>query len=49
MLPPVQWDDPTDLEHYPRSVVMDRSEAIRADMQEALDSLIRNRRSVWTG
>ncbi len=49
VLPPVQWDDPTDLEHYPRSVVMDRSEAIRADMQEALDSLIRNRKSVWTG
>lgn len=49
VLPPVQWDDPTDLEHYPRSVVMDRSEAIRADMQDALDSLIRNRKSVWTG
>lgn len=49
ILPPVQWDDPTDLEHYPRSVVMDRSEAIRASMQEALNSMLQKRKSVWTG
>ena len=49
ILPPVQWDDPPDLEHYPRSVVMDRSEAIRASMQGALNALLQNRKSIWSG
>jgi 1-acyl-sn-glycerol-3-phosphate acyltransferase len=49
ILPPIQWDDPPDLEQYPRSVVMDRSEAIRASMQETLNVMLQNRTSVWAG
>ncbi|MCP5043595.1 MAG: acyltransferase family protein [bacterium] len=49
VLPPVQWDDPPDLEHYSRSLMMDRAEEIRASMQEALDEMLEARESVWTG
>jgi 1-acyl-sn-glycerol-3-phosphate acyltransferase len=49
ILPPVQWDDPPELESYSRSVLMDRAEEIRESMQEALDEMYRERESVWTG
>jgi 1-acyl-sn-glycerol-3-phosphate acyltransferase len=49
ILPPVQWDDPPNLETYPRSLVMDRSEAIRANLQDALNVMLRKRKSIWTG
>lgn len=49
VLPPVQWDEPSNLETYSRSLVMDRAEDIRASMQEALNVLVQNRKSIWTG
>lgn len=49
VLPPVQWDDPPNLESYSRSLVMDRSEDIRTSMQDALNTLVNNRKSIWTG
>ncbi|MFT5443128.1 MAG: 1-acyl-sn-glycerol-3-phosphate acyltransferase [Myxococcota bacterium] len=49
VLPPLQWDDPPNLESYSRSVVMDRAEAIRAGMQDTLNVMLLNRKSVWAG
>lgn len=49
VLPPVHFDEPPGLERYSRSAVMERSEAIRDDLQTALDDLLRARRSVWRG
>ena len=49
VLPPVPFDEPPGLERYSRSAVMERSEAIRDDLQAALDDLLRARRSVWRG
>jgi 1-acyl-sn-glycerol-3-phosphate acyltransferase len=49
VLPALQWDHPPGLEHYPRSVVMDRAEEVRTSIQEALDAMVRTRQSVWTG
>jgi 1-acyl-sn-glycerol-3-phosphate acyltransferase len=49
ILPPIQWDDPPNLESYSRSLIMDRAEDIRTSMQNALNILVHNRRSIWTG
>lgn len=49
VLPPVQWDDPPNLPSYPRSVLMDRAEAIRAGMQDTLNVMLQNRESIWSG
>jgi 1-acyl-sn-glycerol-3-phosphate acyltransferase len=49
VLPPIHFDEPAELPSYPRSVVMDAAEAIRGDMQAALDEMYAARRSKWFG
>jgi len=49
VLPPVHFDVATNQPRYNRSVVMDRSEAIRETIQDALYDMLRQRRSVWFG
>ena len=49
VLPPVVFDQDRNQPSYPRSVLMDRAEAIRADMQVALDEMYTVRQSVWFG
>jgi len=48
-LPPVHFDVAPDQERYNRSLVMDQSDRIRSSIQEAVDELLRDRRSVWFG
>ena len=49
VLNPVQFDVPAGLERYPRSRVMEESEAIRSSIQDALYDMLSRRRSVWFG
>jgi 1-acyl-sn-glycerol-3-phosphate acyltransferase len=49
VLDPVRFDVPPDQPRYSRSRVMDESEAIRQQIQEALYDMLRERRSVWRG
>ncbi len=44
-LPPIEFEGPSDS----RSLLMDRAELVRGRMQDALDDLYRNRRSLWEG
>jgi 1-acyl-sn-glycerol-3-phosphate acyltransferase len=48
-LPPVHFDAAPNQDRYNRSLVMDQSERIRSDIQEAVFDLLRSRRSVWFG
>lgn len=49
VLPPVRIDEPAEQPGYSRSLLMDRAEAIRGDMQAALDEMLAARRSRWLG
>ena len=49
VLPPIHFDVPPDQERYSRSRVMDETERIRVQIQEALYDMLRTRRSVWFG
>ncbi len=49
VLDPVSFDVPSGQERYSKSRVMDEAEKIRADMQETLYDMLRERRSVWFG
>jgi 1-acyl-sn-glycerol-3-phosphate acyltransferase len=50
VLDPVSFDDvEPDQARYSRSRIMDESEAIRQQIQEALYDMLRTRRSVWLG
>jgi hypothetical protein len=49
VLEPVHFDVPAGRDRYPRSRVMDESEAIRTRIQEALYDMLSRRRSVWFG
>lgn len=49
VLDPVRFDVPPDQPRYSRSRIMDESEAIRQQIQEALYDMLRSRQSVWTG
>ena len=50
VLEPITFDDvEPDLPRYSRSRIMDESEAIRQQIQEALYDMLRQRRSVWFG
>jgi 1-acyl-sn-glycerol-3-phosphate acyltransferase len=49
VLEPVRFDLPAGQERYPRSRVMEESEAIRTRIQEALYDMLSRRRSVWFG
>jgi len=49
VLPPVRFDQPAGLARYPRSTVMDEAEAVREQLQTALDEMLARRKSVWEG
>jgi 1-acyl-sn-glycerol-3-phosphate acyltransferase len=49
VLPPVHFDVEPDQPRYSRSRIMDESEHIRQQIQEALYDMLRARRSVWFG
>ena len=49
VLDPVYFDVPAGQDRYPRSRVMDESEAIRTSIQDALYDILSRRRSVWFG
>jgi 1-acyl-sn-glycerol-3-phosphate acyltransferase len=49
VLPPVRFDEPPDQPRYSRSRIMDESEAIRQQIQDALYDMLRHRASVWRG
>lgn len=49
VLDPVTFDVPPDQPRYSRSRVMDESEAIRQQIQEALYDMLRSRQSIWRG
>lgn len=49
VLDPITFDVPPDQDRYSRSRIMDESEAIRQQIQEALFDMLRRRRSVWFG
>ncbi len=49
VLDPVTFDVPPDQPRYSRSRIMDASEAIRQQIQEALHEMLKKRRSIWFG
>jgi 1-acyl-sn-glycerol-3-phosphate acyltransferase len=49
VLDPVTFDVPPDQERYPKSRVMEESERIRQQLQDALYDMLRDRKSVWFG
>jgi 1-acyl-sn-glycerol-3-phosphate acyltransferase len=49
VLDPIRLDVTPDQPRYPRSRIMDTSEAIRSAIQHELDDMLRERRSVWFG
>jgi 1-acyl-sn-glycerol-3-phosphate acyltransferase len=49
VLDPIHFDLPPGQERYPRSRVMEESEAIRTRIQDALFDMLSRRRSVWFG
>ncbi len=49
VLDPVRFDVPPDQERYSKSRIMEESEHIRAQVQEAVYDMLRDRRSVWFG
>ena len=49
VLDPIPFDVPPDQERYSRSRIMDESERIRQQIQEALYEMLRERQSVWFG
>lgn len=49
VLPPVHFEESPELPSYPRSLLMDRAESIRSDMQVALDEMYAARDNIWFG
>jgi 1-acyl-sn-glycerol-3-phosphate acyltransferase len=49
VLDPVHFDVPPDQPRYSKSRIMDESEAIRQQIQEALLEMLKHRQSVWFG
>jgi len=49
VLDPITCDVEPDQPRYSRSLIMDESERIRQEIQEALFDMLRRRRSVWAG
>jgi 1-acyl-sn-glycerol-3-phosphate acyltransferase len=49
VLEPVRFDVPEGQDRYPRSRIMEESEAIRTRIQDALFDMLSRRRSVWFG
>jgi 1-acyl-sn-glycerol-3-phosphate acyltransferase len=49
VLEPVRFDVTPGLAKYPRGQIMDESEAIRQQLQDALHDMLAHRRSIWFG
>lgn len=49
VLDPVYFDVPPDQDRYSKSRIMEESELIRSQLQEAVYDMLRDRRSVWFG
>jgi 1-acyl-sn-glycerol-3-phosphate acyltransferase len=49
VLDPVRFDVPQDQDRYSKSRIMEESERIRTQLQEAVYDMLRDRRSVWFG
>jgi 1-acyl-sn-glycerol-3-phosphate acyltransferase len=49
VLDPVHFDVPPDQPRYSKSRIMDESETIRQQIQEALHDMLKQRQSVWFG
>jgi 1-acyl-sn-glycerol-3-phosphate acyltransferase len=49
VLDPVDFDVPPDQDRYSKSRIMEESERIRTQLQEAVYDMLRDRRSVWFG
>jgi 1-acyl-sn-glycerol-3-phosphate acyltransferase len=49
VLDPVRFDVPADQDRYSKSRIMEESEQIRGQLQEAVFDMLRDRRSVWFG
>jgi 1-acyl-sn-glycerol-3-phosphate acyltransferase len=49
VLDPVRFDVPADQERYSKSRIMEESELVRTQLQEAVYDMLRDRRSVWFG
>jgi 1-acyl-sn-glycerol-3-phosphate acyltransferase len=49
VLDPIHFDVPADQERYSKSRIMEEAEQIRAQLQESVYDMLRDRRSVWFG
>ena len=49
VLDPIPFDVPADQDRYSKSRIMDESERIRTQLQEAVYDMLRDRRSIWFG
>ena len=49
VLPPVHFDEPAGLERYSRALLMDHAEDIRGQLQDALQGMLGERKSIWSG
>jgi 1-acyl-sn-glycerol-3-phosphate acyltransferase len=49
VLDPVSFDVPPDQDRYSKSRIMEESEEVRSQLQEAVYDMLRDRRSVWFG
>ena len=49
LLPPIHFDEPPGEERYSRSLLMDHAEAIRGELQTALNRMLQKRQSVIRG
>jgi 1-acyl-sn-glycerol-3-phosphate acyltransferase len=49
VLDPITFDVPPDQPRYSRSRIMEESEAVREQIQQALYDMLRDRQSVWFG
>jgi 1-acyl-sn-glycerol-3-phosphate acyltransferase len=49
VLPPIHFDEEPDEERYSRSHVMEGTERVRREIQNALYDMLRTRQSVWFG
>ncbi len=49
VLNPVHFDVPPDQDRYSKSRIMEESEYVRSQLQEAVYDMLRDRRSVWFG
>jgi len=48
-LPPIHFDEPPNQASYSRSLLMNSAEAIRGNLQDALDEMLDRRESRWLG